>query len=648
MSAPLFMGCRYPDVRAASLVHTLSGPEREEAGHLMRHVLRPWSLYMRAFSSRRRADRWALGACRADDNAALPPVFLPQHGRVVRARLATGARLFDLAVASDCVLFLRSVAEDTCLEGVLVTAVRQAGAPSPTLSGTTSGASATLQSSRRSASRNVRTGETSRLRAASRLPARSGWQRMGLALPTAGALASPVAWRYESPAKRARLTAPRRDLSLLPTVTGSPLSLSARDLLGMMQSKQSVFLTGPPGCGKTQIVKEVKEALHAAGWSVAVCGSSGVAAALIDGVTAHAWAGFRNGHHDETAPLAVVLNQVIPSAAKARMSGAQVLIIDEATTLSATFYDRLDDVLQHVRGDLSPFGGLVVLCAGDFLQVCPPRGEYAFKSAVWNRVFGRRAMILESNYRQAGDPDYSQLLLRLRLGKHTKEDVARLVTRQATSTPPDDCVWLFCLKSSAAEKNQEELEKLRGPVETFEAVDRCIAPYLNDTRATHLLNSATKSLRVLKLRVGARVIVATNAFSAKGVSAGSRGTVTSFSRIGHVRLPTVEFELARGGTSSVVVGPVEARVMAFDGVSKAATRWQLPLVPAWASTIHGAQGWTLKRVAADLSEAFAPGQVLSALSRTRRLCDIFLVGFDESKVLVCPDALSFYSSLSSL
>lgn len=333
--------------------------------------------------------------------------------------------------------------------------------------------------------------------------------------------------------------------------------------------------------------------------SVAVCGSSGVAAALVGGVTAHSWAGFRKGHDDEVAPLEVVLNQVIPSAAKARTSRAQVMVIDEATTLSATFYRRLGKVLQYIRGDLSPFGGLVVLFAGDFLQVCPPRGEYAFKNAVWNRLFGSRAMMLESNYRQSADPDFLQLLLRLRL-------------------------------------------------ETFQAVDRCIAPYLNATRATHLLDSATKAVGVMKLRVGATVIVLSNALASKGVAAGSRRIVRAFSRVRRVHLPAEEIELPSGTTNLEVVGPTEARVVAIDGVNKAATRWQLPLVLAWASTVHGAQGWTLKRVAADLSEAFAPGQVLSSLSRTRRLCDVFLVGFDESKILVCPDALAFYSCLSAL
>lgn len=61
--------------------------------------------------------------------------------------------------------------------------------------------------------------------------------------------------------------------------------------------------------------------------------------------------------------------------------------------------------------------------------------------------------------------------------------------------------------------------------------------------------------------------------------------------------------------------------------------------------MHSAQGWTLDRMATEFSEAFAPGQVLFALSRTRRLGDHFLVGFGEDKILVSGQALDYYSSI---
>lgn len=89
----------------------------------------------------------------------------------------------------------------------------------------------------------------------------------------------------------------------------------------------------------------------------------------------------------------------------------------------------------------------------------------------------------------------------------------------------------------------------------------------------------------------------------------------------------------------------EAHVIAFGGIDRAATRWQLPIVLAWASTAHGAQGWTLDSMAAVLNSVFASGQFLSALSRTRRLCDKFLVGFDKDNIIVSTDALLFCSYL---
>lgn len=55
-------------------------------------------------------------------------------------------------------------------------------------------------------------------------------------------------------------------------------------------------------------------------------------------------------------------------------------------------------------------------------------------------------------------------------------------------------------------------------------------------------------------------------------------------------------------------------------------RTQIPLTPAWALSIHKAQGMTLEKVKVDVSRAFADGQVYVALSRATSLRGLKVVG----------------------
>lgn len=118
-----------------------------------------------------------------------------------------------------------------------------------------------------------------------------------------------------------------------------------------------VILTGSPGCGKTYVANRVIRALREAGLGVAACGSSGVSAALVGGITVHLWAGFCNGDAEVASPLDVILRKVIPLSANVRMCAAMTLVVDEVGTLSAAFRTRLDLVLSAVRRQATPFSG---------------------------------------------------------------------------------------------------------------------------------------------------------------------------------------------------------------------------------------------------------------------------------------------------
>jgi ATP-dependent DNA helicase PIF1 len=73
---------------------------------------------------------------------------------------------------------------------------------------------------------------------------------------------------------------------------------------------------------------------------------------------------------------------------------------------------------------------------------------------------------------------------------------------------------------------------------------------------------------------------------------------------------------------------------------------QLPIILAWAITIHKSQGASLDMAEIDVgSDIFECGQTYVALSRVRSLEGLFLKSFDLSKILINKKVQEFYSNL---
>lgn len=111
--------------------------------------------------------------------------------------------------------------------------------------------------------------------------------------------------------------------------------------------------------------------------------------------------------------------------------------------------------------------------------------------------------------------------------------------------------------------------------------------------------------------------------------------------------PLVRFSMPDGTSRDLLVQHEEWKVELPSGEIQA-QRSQLPLILAWALSIHKAQGQTLERVKIDLKRVFEKGQAYVALSRATSQAGLEVQNFDKSKVMAHPRVGEFYNSLYSV
>lgn len=110
------------------------------------------------------------------------------------------------------------------------------------------------------------------------------------------------------------------------------------------------------------------------------------------------------------------------------------------------------------------------------------------------------------------------------------------------------------------------------------------------------------------------------------------------------KYPLVRFHAVDGSQRTILVMPEEWTVELPNG-EKQASRKQVPLILAWALSIHKAQGQTLERVKVDLGRIFEKGQAYVALSRATSQQGLQVLRFDKTKVMAHPRVVDFYNKL---
>ncbi len=445
--------------------------------------------------------------------------------------------------------------------------------------------------------------------------------------------------------------------------TGISTSITeAAAILDAVDSGENILIHAPGGTGKTYLLRTIAERYTLLGKKVATTAFTGVAAmgltqtivglwneatgddTVISGTTLHSWAGVGLG---KNPPQKLVTQILKYPQSRAKWLLIDILIIDEISMVGGGFLDKLDYVAQRIRRNKLPFGGIQLILSGDFLQLPPIKEKWAFQSVLWGKL-NLSCTTLTSPQRYP-DLDWFNLLLRIRKATHTKSDIAFLTTRVKAyqawldTIDPDDLTivkptMLYSRKIDVETENQVELKKLHTPEQQYTGVD-LFTPFTgNRTNKDHYesaLDDAIPSHLVFK--VGAQVMLKANLDLAMGLANGSRGVIISLTKV------SVTVKWMSGMTSELA-----PRVWTHEDSHARMTRTQIPLILAYALTVHKTQGVTLDYAIVNLGPTiFSPGQAYVALSRVRSPDGLLLEEFYPNVIKADPDALAFVESIEA-
>ncbi len=375
-----------------------------------------------------------------------------------------------------------------------------------------------------------------------------------------------------------------------------------------------VMLIGRAGTGKSHFIRDL--VTSDPGFPQALLAPTGLAAMNIGGQTVHSFFGF--------PPRPLIGNHEKPNWFFTRTARAiRRLIVDEISMLRADVLDAMDQHLKVARKSSRPFGGVQMLLVGDFYQLPPVvRGDegalleeagyaspYAF-AAHCLRDAPLAAIELTEVHRQT-NRDFIALLSAIRERRGVDEAVTILNTVCLERSLPKRPVLLCATNAVADRYNAQGLAALEGVTARYTGGFEGEAPKAQGDRFPAPME--------LVLKRGARVIFTQNDPEGRWVN-GSLGTVKKLDdEVIVVTLDAgddVDVERATWPQARWTWNAKENKMEVKEEFKYV----QFPLAPAWALTIHKAQGMTLDSVEIDLGRgAFAPGQAYVALSRARSM-----------------------------
>ena len=424
-----------------------------------------------------------------------------------------------------------------------------------------------------------------------------------------------------------------------------------QDALNLIQyTRQSVFLTGKAGTGKSTFLKYVCANTKK---KYVVLAPTGIAAINAGGSTLHSF--FKLPFHpllpdDPNFSLkGGKLHSFLKYSSEHRklIKQLELVIIDEISMVRADIIDFIDKVLRVYSQNMrEPFGGKQVLLVGDVYQLEPVVKSdereilnrfyptpYFFSARVFNEM-ELVSIELTKVYRQS-DPAFVGVLDHIRNNTATAADLQLLNTRynsEIVSNENDMYVTLATRRDVVDYINEKKLAELPGDSVTLKG----------EIKGEFPENSLPTQME-LEVKPGAQIIFIKNDPDKRWVN-GTIGTIAGIDEEETLYVITEdggEYDVKKDKWSNIRYRYNETEKKIEE--EELGVFIQYPIRLAWAITIHKSQGLTFSRVVIDFTGGvFAGGQAYVALSRCTSLDGIQLKKqISRSDIFIRPEIVTF-------